>query len=145
MKQSKEEKDFLNLAGEYGVCSELQKRGISASITYGSAKAADIIITRNSRAWVIEVKTTKDKKTVTGFFQKFGTPETPHPDFWVIVHIDPQSLQSNFYVLTHKEMAKEQMIVNKMTEWVKINGVDNIQLAQLEKYKGKWDTISNLL
>jgi hypothetical protein len=42
-------------------------------------------------------------------------------------------------------MAKEQMIVNKMTEWGKINGVDNVQLSQLKKYKDKWNTISNLL
>ena len=45
MKQSTEEKHFLNLAGEYGVCSELAKRGIHSSLTYGKQKAANIIIT----------------------------------------------------------------------------------------------------
>ena len=55
MKQTVEEKHFLNLSGEYLVCAELLKRNISASITYGNQKAADIIITKDGRAFVVEV------------------------------------------------------------------------------------------
>ena len=142
MKQTSSEKHFLSLAGEYGVCSELAKREIRASITYGNQKSADIIITRDKKAYVVEVKTSKTKRIVTGFFQKYHTPETPHPDFWVIVHINPDTLSSDFYVLTHEEMAKEQMIRNNMTTWEHINGVDNIMLSQLEEYKNKWETIA---
>ena len=142
MKQLKEEKNFLNMAGEYGVCSELQKRSIFANITYGKEKSADIIIVQDRKSWRVEVKTSMSNRIVTSFFQKFHTPETtPYPDFWVIVHIDSTTFMSDFYILTHAEMAKEQMIRNKMTEWTQINGVDNIELPQLEKYKNKWDTI----
>ena len=147
MKQSKEEKNFLNMAGEYGVCSELQKRGISASITYGKEKAADIIIVKDKKAYVVEVKTSMTKRIVTSFFQKFHTPDTtPYPDFWVVVQIDSKTFVSDFYILTHKEMAKEQMIRNRMTAWQEVKGgVDNIELPQLEKYKSKWNTILNIV
>lgn len=33
---------YLNLAGEYRVASELFKRGLFATITYGNKKGADI-------------------------------------------------------------------------------------------------------
>ena len=146
MKQSSEEKHFLNLAGEFGVCAELFKRNIHANLTYGNHKATDIIVIANKRSFTIEVKTSMTNRVVTSFFQKFHTLETPHPDFWVIVHIDKQSLKSVFYVLTHKEMSKEQMKRNGMTEWHKIaGGVDNVLLSQLEGYKDKWDTIFNNL
>ena len=36
------EKHYLSLAGEYRVCAELLKRGVSATVTYGNMKAVDI-------------------------------------------------------------------------------------------------------
>ena len=77
MKQQQEEKQFLNLAGEYGVCSELAKRHITASITYGNHKAADILIVNSEsrKALVVEVKTTRSNRIVTGFFQKYHSPD----------------------------------------------------------------------
>ena len=134
------------MAGEYGACSELHKREIAANITFGKEKAVDIVIISDNKVWNIEVKTTNKSKFVTGFFQKFPTPETkPKPDFWVLVYISPNTLATDFYVLTHKEVAKEQMKLNKMTKWEKVNGVDNIPVSQLEQYKDKWDTIINVV
>lgn len=36
-----EEKYFLNIAGEFAVCSELAKRNIQANLTFGNKKAVD--------------------------------------------------------------------------------------------------------
>ena len=38
------EKYFLNLAGEFAVCSELAKRNIQANLTLGNKKSVDLII-----------------------------------------------------------------------------------------------------
>ena len=143
MKQTQEEKHFLSLAGEFAVCSELLKRQVVASVTYGKHKATDVIIfDKNKKVLTIEVKTSMQKRIVTGFFQKYTTKETAHPDFWVIVNINKDNLQNEFYVLTHNEMATEQMKRNRMTEWHEVKGgVDNVMLSQLESYKNKWDTI----
>jgi len=47
-------KHFLNLAGEFSVCTELLKREIQAHLTFGNQKAADVImIDKNKKSWVI--------------------------------------------------------------------------------------------
>jgi len=146
MKQKNEEKHFLNLSGEYGVCAELNKRQVYSSLTYGKHKAADVLVINpeERKAFVIEVKTTKSNRVVTGFFQKYKTPETPHPDFWVIAHIDENYI-SNYYVLTHEEMSKIQMARNGMTKWGYVKGVDNILLEQVKKFHNDWNKIEVLV
>ena len=143
-------KQSLSLSGEYGVCSELHKRGVLASITYGNSKSADIIIVKADKAFVVEVKTSMKQRIVTSFFQKYTTRDTtPRPDFWVIAHINEQTLLTDFYVLTHEEMASEQMKRNNMSEWEVSDGmkkgVCNILLPQLSEYKNRWDTIINAI
>lgn len=146
MKQEQEEKHFLNLSGEYGVCAELAKQQINASLTYGNHKAADILVINPAtrKALALEVKTTKSNRIVTGFFQKYKTAETPHPDFWVIVFIDKLNI-SNYYVLSHNEIAEIQMKRNGMTEWKHVNGVDNILLESIKESQNNWDKIKIFL
>lgn len=144
MKMKVEEKHFLNMAGEYGVCAELNKRNIFSSITYGNHKAADIIIFKDDKIFRIEVKTSTTKKVVTGFFQKYDSKDQkPAPDFWVLVHIDTKTFISSFYLLSHIEMGDEQMISDKKESWSLTKGVDNIEFSRLEKYKDKWDKLLN--
>lgn len=146
MKQSADEKHFLNLAGEYGTCSELMKNKIYASITYGNHKAADIIAVNpnTKKTALIEVKTTTTNRFVTGFFQKYKTPEREHPDFWVLVNLKNQN-GNDYFVLTHKEMADAQMSRNGMSEWGEFKGVDNVLIGNLEGHKDKWDKIADHL
>jgi len=145
MKQSQEEKYCLNMAGEFSVCAELQKRKIDATVTYGNKKAVDIIIIgKNKQAWSVEVKTTTSNKFVTGFFQKYYQADIePRPNFWVLVKIEDKTKNADFYVLTHKEMGEVQKGRNKMKEWHKVIGVDNVLTEHIEEYKNKWETILN--
>lgn len=143
MKQTQQEKHFLNLAGEFSVCAELFKRRIHAHMTFGNHKATDILIVdKNKRVLTIEVKTSMSNKFVTGFFNKFPTEETPHPDFWVLVHINEDTLDVDYYILKHSEMAKVQMQRNKMETWAKSNGVDNVLVKHLGEYKNRWEIIT---
>ena len=146
MKKTQIQKHFLGLAGEYAVCTELAKNEINASLTVGNHKAVDIIATNpnNSKVCFIQVKASDTTRIVTGFFQKYKTEQTPHPDFWIIVHFGKDN-STDFYVLTHNEMAKVQMERNGMTEWREVNGVDNVLLNSLINFKNKFDTITNHL
>ena len=58
------EKYHLAMAGEYFVAAQLQRLGLMASITYGNAKRADVIVFSESsdRVVVVEVKTTRKKR-----------------------------------------------------------------------------------
>ena len=129
----------IGMAGEFGVCSELYKRGYDASITLGNKKAVEIA---NDRYISIEVKTSRNTKIVTRFFQKYASPnQIPHPDYWVLVYIDKNNM-SHYYVLSHQEMAAEQMRRNGMSQWAHVkNGVDNVLVRDLSNYENAWNKI----
>ena len=58
----------LGMAGEFFVAAQLQRFGLSASVTYGNAKKADVITVseKTGKAIIIEVKSTSQKKWVIG-------------------------------------------------------------------------------
>lgn len=135
-------KQLLGMAGEYCVCAELLKRGLNASITMGNAKAVDIVVfMQDSTYRRIEVKTSRNKRFVTGFFQKYYVKDMyPHPEFWVFVHIDEDN-KSHYYILTHEEMGSIQMKRNEMDVWEKIDGCDNVLLKDIEQFENNWEKI----
>lgn len=132
----------LGMAGEYSVCAELLKRGHNASITMGNAKAVDIIIFTSDNTYRrIEVKTSRNKRFVTGFFQKYYDKTLAlHPDFWVLVHLD-EEFKSRYFILTHEEMGSVQMKRNEMDDWERIVGCDNVLLKDIEQFEDKWEKI----
>ncbi len=106
------DKYHLNLAGEYRVASELFKRGLFATITYGNKKGADIYaIGPNRQTAVVEVKASNSSRFVTGFYQKYVDEMTEHPDFWVLCSFWRED-HEEFYVLSHAEMARAQSARN---------------------------------
>ena len=144
MAKSSTEKYKLSMAGEYGFCAELCKRGYDASITFGNMKATDIIILMPDKTYRrIEVKTSRETRIVTGFFQKYFDKSRIHPDFWVLVQIDEENM-SHYYILTHEEMGEVQMKRNEMDKWEKIEGCDNVLLRDLDPFKEKWDKFENI-
>lgn len=133
----------LSMAGEFGVCSELNKREFLCSVTYGNAKAMDIIVLSKenpSKYAIVEVKTTCTNKFVTNYFQKYYDSKVKHPDFWIFVHIN-HDLQSKYYIFTHKEVCDLQMQVNKMTQVEQIKGCDNLPLRILSDGLNKWEKL----
>jgi hypothetical protein len=146
-------KYHLSLAGEYRVASELLKRDIFATITFGNAKGADLYaIGPTRRTAIIEVKSSNSSKFVTGFYQKYRDEIRDHPDFWVLYSMmDPET--EEFYVLSHTEMARAQGARNfpgkKMTYAEHAigvaKGVDNVVAKDLQKYKSAWSKIGKYL
>lgn len=156
-------KYFLSLAGEYRVASELLRRGLNATVTFGNAKSADVVAYgRNRRATVIEVKTSQQKNFVTGFYNKYRLPEQEHPDFWVMVQMTRDSdgeHTERFFILEHVELASIQAERNRayhikrgdikssdVLSWerhyeLSRNGVDNVLLTDVEAVEDQWDKI----
>ena len=156
-------KYHLSLAGEYRVASELLKRGLNATVTFGNAKSADVIAYgENRRAAVIEVKTSQQKNFVTGFYNKYKSPDHDHPDFWVMLQIKRDSdgrYAERFFVLTHMELAPIQAERNRAyrirrgdisadaslswEEHYKLSqgGVDNVLVTDVTAYEDQWDKV----
>lgn len=159
------DKYHLSLAGEYHVASELLKRGLNATVTFGHAKSADVIAYgSNRKATIIEVKTSQQKKFVTSFYNKYKTPEHEHPDFWVFVQIQAEpdhNFTERFFILSHAELSVIQAQRNRayrvrrgdVTEQQRLSweehhrltndahGVDNVLLADVESCEDRWDKI----
>lgn len=71
---------LLNLTGEYRVRSELTKRGVFATVTYGNRKSVDVyaISDRRERALKIEVKTSQPARQLRHKHQPKGPCRRPH-------------------------------------------------------------------
>lgn len=144
-------KDNIGMMGEMRVCAELLKQGYSASITFGNAKATDIMITNDEGRYLrVEVKTSKNGRNfVTSYYPKYTDPTKQHPDMWVFYLPDSQlSVNGDrFFLATHEEVAEIQLVVNKGNKTLSGQGVDNIPLKVLETYpyEGRWDLPGELL
>jgi hypothetical protein len=146
------DKYHLNLAGEYRVCSELLKRGIFATVTYGNMKGCDVIaVGDNRQAAVVEVKASQSNRFVTGFYQKYKSPDLVHPTFWVLCSIraDGDAFTERFFVLSHEELAKIQAERNHPGESLDYTaraervskGVDNVLVGHVEQHENAWNKI----
>ena len=147
---------LLNLAGEYRVCSELCKRGVFATVTYGNRKGVDVyaISDRLERALKIEVKTTQAERFVTSVGQKGLAHDSTAPDFWVLFQLVPGLLgtfSERFFVLTHAEICALQADVNAAATakyfakhgkpFDLAKGVDNLPIAKVLPHEGQWQKI----
>ena len=117
MAKSQLEKQFVQLAGEFGVVSELCRREIQASLTYGNSKSADVFVIAKdgSRAAKLEVKSSTRDSWIVG---KQAENVAPHI-VWVFVYFpavpktfSPAQVAENgagapqFHVLTSAEVKK---------------------------------------
>lgn len=147
---------LLSLAGEYRVCSELNKRGVFATVTYGNRKGVDVyaISDRQERALRIEVKTGQGDRFVTRITQKNLAQDPTAPDFWVLFQLRPNhdgTFTERFFVLTHAEICKIQEKRNKVyAERYEAKhgkradfstGVDNVTIPDVEKHEDQWSKI----
>ena len=145
------EKYHLSLAGEFFIAAELQRRGVSAAVTYGNAKKADVVAFPDSgdKVVVVEVKTTTQKQWVVGN----RTPEKSDK-IWVFVHIPNEARQSpTYFVLTQTEIHNilipiEKEYLRKYREkhgedYGNRTGVCNLTLKQAEKHRDAWHKILN--
>ena len=165
---SQEEKIFLNLAGEFAVASELNRRRVLASVTYGASKSADIFATNRdmSRIVRIEVKTTKKQKWPIG--EKATRPKSSAADvIWVLVLLPEPLLGSasddtqrgahtpRYFVLTAQEIytaykwGADEYLASYATRHGKPfdekRGVPNVLLKNVEQFEGQWEKIVSRL
>ena len=147
---------LLSLAGEYRVCSELIKRGVFVTMTYGNRKEVDVyaISDRQKRAVKIEVKTIQQDRFVTNITRTGLDKARDAPDFWVLFqtqHREDDTFNERFFILTHQEICKAQRDRNEPNEanYFAKHGkprdpsksVDTLSTEHVKQYENKWSTI----
>ena len=148
--------DLLSLAGEYRVCSELNKRGLFATVTYGNRKSVDVYVIQDAprRAIRVEVKTSQRGRFVTRITQKCLEHSADAPDYWVLFLLRPRTggeFEERFFVLSHREICLIQKKGNRRfaRRYRKKHGkspdetagIDNVRVEDVQKYENAWDKI----
>lgn len=149
MPTSPTEKYHLGMSGEYFVAAQLQRFGLSASVTYGNAKSADVVvfIEDSDRVVVVEVKTTRQSNWVVG---GRTPPKSEKP--WVFVHLPEKNEDPpRFFILTQSQLHAilapiDEEFDRKYTakhgvEYGDKPGVVNISGKLLANYENEWRTI----
>jgi hypothetical protein len=149
-----EDKSFLSIAGEFAVASELNRRHVLASVTYGASKATDIFALdgKMRRVVRIEVKTTDKRRWVLD--RKVAAP--PSEDvFWVLVLLPPPGQPPNFFVFSAHEIHdiwQKDMDEYKRKYELKNGrkfesfGVPGVNLEdRVLPYENRWDKITSAL
>lgn len=141
-------KHTLGLSGEFLVAGELLRRGLHASVTYGNAKKADVVVLSKSRrnAMVIEVKTTSETTWVVG-----GTLPNQDDELWVFVYLPTlENEPPRYFVLTSTEL--HSIVVAEhdayRERYRKRNGIEfsgksvhKLSLVQAHPFEGMWQKV----
>ena len=157
--KSQDEKCFLNMAGEFLVAGELNRRHILCAVTYGTAKSADVwaFDSCSSRAARVEVKTTgpDSKKVVIG--EKPLKSEASPDVFYVLVQLPeplpPETTEDaergqhapRFFVFRSEEM--KALLGDADTKYRATHrnwrgrGVPQMELDRVREFENRWDKI----
>jgi hypothetical protein len=143
------QKYHLSIAGEFYVAAELQRRGISAAVTYGNAKSADVVAFSISgeKTVVIEVKSTSQARWVVG-----GKVPPPSSKPWVFVHIPADAASApRYYIALQSELHdilapigveyRRKFREKHGVEYGDRPGVENLSLIQAQAFEGAWEKI----
>lgn len=153
MATSQSERYHLAMAGEYFVAAQLQRLGLSASVTYGNAKRADVCVFTDTsdRVVVIEVKTTgKPQWTFSGRIS------TKSQKPWVFVHLSEKSHEPpRYFVLTQSDLYSilAPMDTEYSRKYKEKHGSEygdkawivNISHKLLSNYENNWEAIISQL
>ena len=96
------EKYSLAIAGEFFVAAQLQRMGARASVTYGNAKRADVVVVgqTSGKSVTIEVKSSG-----TGRWPIGNRVPAPSNQLWVFVHVPKTHVQPpQYYVVTQQQL-----------------------------------------
>jgi hypothetical protein len=111
LKKGEIEKEYLGLAGEYAVASELCRRGVWAQVTLAQHKSVDLLVEGGRRTVTVQVKS-KQRGQWPRVQWSAG-----HDHFIVLVDFrDKVGAQPDFYVWNHSDwrrVVKAQMQSNR--------------------------------
>lgn len=141
------------ISGEFFVAAQLQRLCVSASVTYGNAKSADVVAfsKRSGKALVIEVKTSSKGRWPVG-----ARVPAPSPQPWVFVHLPLNTDEvPEFFVMTQENMHNllmpiendylERYLRKHGKEYGDKPGVAAMKKALAVRFKDNWNAILSLL
>ena len=151
---SQSEKYRLSISGEFFVAAQLQRLGVSASVTYGNAKRADVVAVfrETGKALAVEVKSLNKGRWPIG-----NRVPSPSDQVWVFVHLPDDIAESpHFYILQQHDL-HEMLAPGEAAYLARYKkkygceygaskpGVAAVNRNQLQDFKDNWCCVLKLL
>lgn len=124
---------ITGLAGEFFVAAELLKRDLLASITFGSAKAVDILAhnPRTARSFSVQVKACRKENVFP-----IAHSKVKREHVYVFTVINPPGKAPRYFVIPGKVLVDEP---DQFSKWFKDPKFPGIGWKLLVPFEDKWD------
>jgi hypothetical protein len=152
------EKEYVGLAGEYAVASEICRRGHFAHLTYGNNKEADILVYADRTFVKVEVKSKTGNKWpfIKGIpddgahlmiFVDFDKKESnERPNFYIITGSEWKNMLPNLEdVKNNPDYIGEDPKDNHTPLWKDGNKGIGIRVRDIDQQLEKWEKLDELL
>lgn len=133
-KRPRADGQITGLAGELFVAAELLKRGLQTSVTFGNAKAVDILAynPKTNHSFVVQVKSLREKN-----FFLIGHPKVQATHVYVFVLLNKPGEHVRYFVVPGSHLQSEPVKFSKWFTAEKMPGIHCNLLAELG-YENAW-------
>jgi hypothetical protein len=142
MKNHSQDQQLTGMAGEFLTVGKLFKRGYQASVTFGNAKAIDVLVynPKNDKSYIVQVKTLRRKNC---FLLKKENLNPDHVYVFIFLHDFEQS--EEFFIISGQEIIQD---INKFfgSSYRNPNKPSNmpaINYGPLAPFKDNWQLFEN--
>jgi len=159
------EKEYVGIAGEYAVASELCRRNMYAQLTFGTRKRTDILVYGKTGMLRIEVKAKQWLvwpmcKGICGqnvalvfvdFRGKYKDEEYKRPDFYILTAKEWRNLLEEGFkglIAAHDMHVNDEntpIFVRNINKQGKPSEGITVKVSHVADYKEDWDKITNML
>ncbi len=137
-KRKRVDGQITGLSGELFVAAELLKRGIQASITFGNAKAIDLLAYNpdTEQSFIVQVKALRKKN-----FFLIGHAKVNPGHSYVFVLLNAPGVHTQFYIVPGRDLHSEPELFSKYFSDEKMPGIHPNVLDALG-YENAWGHFS---
>lgn len=131
-KKPRKDSQISGLAGEFFVAAELLKREIQTSVTFGNAKAIDLLAhnTRTKRTFIVQVKTLRDKS-----IYPISPDRVVREHTYVFVLLNKPGQAVRYFIVPGGTMLDEP---ERFGRWFQDPKFSGIRPVDLESFADNW-------
>lgn len=137
MNKHNKDQQLTGMAGEFFTVGKLFKRGYQASVTFGNAKAIDVLVFNpaNDKSYIVQVKTVRQKNC---FLIKKGNIRSDHIYIFIILH-DIEQPEEYFIIPGHEILENiDKFFGSSYRNPDKPSNMPAINYDPLVQYKNNW-------
>lgn len=137
MKKHNNDQQLTGMSGEFLTVGKLFKRGYQASLTFGNAKAIDVLVfnPENDKSYIAQVKTLRQKNC---FLIKKENIKSDHIYIFIILH-DFEQIEE-YFIVPGREILEniDVFFGSSYRKLDKPSSMPAINYGPLTQYKNNW-------